>query len=157
MGVQRGVEVHVFDRITEGSKPELARALGAVYHGGSLDSLRVRPDVVIECTGASAVVFDVVNRTAPLGVVCLTGISSGGRSIGVDVGLLNRMMVLETDAVIGSVNANRRHYEAAASGLIAADPEWLRGIITRTVSLDGWKAAFQPLSEDIKVVIDFTQ
>ena len=29
VGVQRGLEVHVFDRVASGSKPELVRALGA--------------------------------------------------------------------------------------------------------------------------------
>ncbi len=34
MGVQRGFDVHVFDRITDGPRPELVHALGATYHSG---------------------------------------------------------------------------------------------------------------------------
>lgn len=156
MGVQRGLQVHLFDRITEGPKPALARDLGAMYHGGSLDSLDAAPDVVLECTGATAVIFDVVNRTSPLGVVCLTGISSGGRTIEVDFGLINRTIVLENDAVFGSVNANRRHYEEAARALAAADPRWLERLITRRVPPEAWEAALRPEPGDVKVTIDFT-
>src|SRR5438045_580770 len=34
MGVQRGLEVHVLDRVAGGPKPALVRALGAAYHTG---------------------------------------------------------------------------------------------------------------------------
>lgn len=156
MGVQRGLEVHVFDRVVDGPKPTVVQALGAVYHGGSLDEFDVKPDIVVECTGASSVIFDIVNRTGHLGVVCLAGISSGGRKIAVDVGLVNRTLVLENDAIFGSVNANRRHYEAAASALGAANPSWLSRLITRRVSLDSWQQAFTRMPDDIKVVLDFT-
>lgn len=155
-GIQRGLEVHVFDRVTQGPKPELVRRLGATYHGGSLAELEVVPDIVLECTGASAVIFDVVDRTGPGGIVCLTGISSGGRNITVDVGLLNRSMVLENDAVFGSVNANRSHYESAARALAAANQDWLEQLITRRVPLERWKEAFVRGDEDVKVIIDFT-
>jgi threonine dehydrogenase-like Zn-dependent dehydrogenase len=155
MGVQRGLDVHVFDRVTDGPKPAIVRDLGATYHGGSLDRLDVVPDVVVECTGASAVIFDVMDCTGPGGIVCLTGISSGGRTIAVDLGLVNRTMVLENDAMFGSVNANRRHYEAAAAALAAADVEWLRRLITRRVPLSRWPAAFRREPDDVKVVLDF--
>jgi glucose 1-dehydrogenase len=155
-GVQRGLEVHVFDRVTEGPKPALVRNLGAHYHGGSLAGLELRPDIVVECTGASAVVFDVVGRTGPGGVVCLTGISSRGRTIEIDLGLVNRTLVLENDAVFGSVNANRSHYQAAATALGAADRDWLTRLITRRVPLRHWSDAFAQSPDDVKVVIDFT-
>jgi threonine dehydrogenase-like Zn-dependent dehydrogenase len=155
-GVQRGLEVHVFDRVSEGPKPALVRLLGATYHGETLDGLQIAPDIVLECTGAPAVIFDVVNRTGPAGIVCLTGISSAGRSIAVDLGLLNRKMVLENHVVFGSVNANRGHYEAAASALARADQAWLQRLITRRVPLLGWRDAFHRTDDDVKVVIDFT-
>jgi glucose 1-dehydrogenase len=56
---------------------------------------------------------------------CLAGISSGSHKLAIDVGLLNRTMVLENDVVFGTVNANRRYYEAVADALAKADPEWL--------------------------------
>ena len=37
MGAQRGLEVHVLDRATEGAKPEAVNALGGRYHAGDVD------------------------------------------------------------------------------------------------------------------------
>jgi threonine dehydrogenase-like Zn-dependent dehydrogenase len=86
--------------------------------------------------------------------VCLTGVSSGGHIIDVDEGLLNRSMVLENVAVVGSVNANRRHYEAAADALAKADRTWLERLVTRRVPLDRWQDALQRQPDDVKVVIE---
>lgn len=156
MGKQRGYQVHVFDRVADGRKPELVRALGAEYHAGNISDLQLAADIVLECTGAAALVFDAINRTGAGGIVCLTGISSGGRSIDIDFGLLNRSIVLENDAIFGSVNANRRHYEAAARSLSEADPTWLSRLITRRVPLTQWSSAIHRSPDDVKVVIDFT-
>lgn len=153
LGAQRGLDVHLFDRVHDGPKPELALALGATYHAGSLDG--IAPDIVLECTGAAPVIVDVLNRTTACGIVCLAGVSSGGYKIALDLGLLNRSMVLENDVVFGSVNANRRHYEQAAQALAMADPRWLSRLITRRVSLDDWASALERQPHDIKVVIDF--
>ena len=153
MGKQRGLEMHVFDRVREGAKPKITRALGATYHSGGLGDLC--PDIVMECTGAASVIIDVIGRTAAAGIVCLAGVSSGGHKIQFDVGDLNRTMVLENDMVFGSVNANRRHYHAAADALAKADKRWLSTLITRRVPLSRWSDAFERCEGDIKVVIDF--
>src|SRR5262249_10454167 len=47
VGKQRGLEVHVLDRIETGAKPEIVRALGATYHT-SAERLGFEPDIVIE-------------------------------------------------------------------------------------------------------------
>jgi glucose 1-dehydrogenase len=154
MGAQRGLEMHVFDRVEEGPKPALVRALGATYHSGGLGNLC--PDIVIECTGAASVVLDVIGRTAANGIVCLAGVSSGGHKIQFDIGDLNRTMVLQNDMVFGSVNANRRHYREAADALARADRHWLAGLINRRVPLPRWREAFERRDNDIKVVVDFT-
>src|SRR4051812_19505982 len=156
IGVQRGFDVHVFDRITDGPKPALARALGTTYHGGDLSVLGgLEPDVIIECTGATPVIADAVTRTAPSGIVCLAGVSSGGHTIRFDLGDINRRMVLENDVVFGSVNANRSHYELAADALAKADHAWLSRLITRRVALRNWQQAFIRQPHDIKVILDF--
>jgi glucose 1-dehydrogenase len=155
MGAQRGLDMHVLDRVREGAKPELARALGATYHVGDLGALK--PDVVIECTGAGPVVLDVLGRSTPDGIVCLAGVSSGGHRVKFDIGGLNRDMVLENHTVFGSVNANRRHYRAAAEALARADKNWLARLITRRVPLARWREAFTPQPGDIKVVVDFSE
>ncbi|MGH9068349.1 MAG: glucose 1-dehydrogenase [Acidimicrobiales bacterium] len=154
LGVQRGLEVHVLDRVTDGPKPGLVGDLGAHYHTGSIPDMGIQADVVIECTGAGQLVFDAMEHTAPGGVVCLTGVSSGGRDIPVDAGSLNRSMVLENEAVVGSVNANRRHYQAGVDALDRADRSWLARLVTRRVPIDDWAAALQRQDGDVKVTIE---
>jgi len=155
LGKQRGYDVHVLDRVERGAKPKLVRDLGATYHAGDFGKLE--PDIVIECTGAASVVLDVLNRNAPEGVVCLAGVSSGGHKLQFDIGALNRAMVLENDVVFGSVNANRRHYRAAADALAKADKDWLGRLISRRVPLDCWHEAFEQRADDVKTVLDFSQ
>ena len=65
-------------------------------------------------------------------------------------------MVLENSVVFGSVNANRKHYEAAAAALVRADRDWLGRLITRRVPLDRWNEALIRDSNDIKVIIEFS-
>jgi threonine dehydrogenase-like Zn-dependent dehydrogenase len=156
MGVQRGLEVHVLDRVTEGPKPGLVRDLGAAYITGAVGELCADADVILECTGVGRLVLDAMQCVAPIGIVCLTGVSSGKRTLDVDARALNRTMVLENHVVFGSVNANRRHYEAAARALAAADTAWLERLITRRVPLAKWADAMERRPDDVKPVIDLT-
>ncbi|MEU4214173.1 glucose 1-dehydrogenase [Actinoplanes sp. NPDC026623] len=156
LGVQRGLEVHVLDLAADGPKPDAVKVLGAHYHSDGMAEVaqRVQPDVIIEATGVSSLVFDAMAGTASYGIVCLTGVSPAGRKISVDVGATNREMVLENDVAVGSVNANLSHYATAADALAEADLEWLSRLITRRVPLARFQEALQARSDDIKVVLD---
>ena len=155
LGVQQGLDVHVLDRVTEGPKPRLVESLGATYHHEPVDEVagRLQPEVVIEATGATRVVFDAMANTASYGIVCLTGVSPAGRTLSVDAGAINLELVLENDAVVGSVNANHRHYRQAADALANADAGWLDSLITRRVPLERFSEAFTAQPEDVKVII----
>lgn len=157
IAVQRGLDVHVLDRVTDGPKPELVRALGATYHAGGVEevvaAMPAPPDVVLEATGVGSLVFDAMAATAPYGIVCLTGVSPTGRALTVDAGGLNREIVLENDAVVGSVNANLSHYAGAARVLADADEEWLERLISRRVPLKQVAEAFEHRPDDVKVVV----
>jgi threonine dehydrogenase-like Zn-dependent dehydrogenase len=156
LSVQRGLETHVLDRVTDGLKPELVHDLGATYHHGSIADAAVDADVVIECTGVAQLVLDAMSHNAPDGIVCLTGVSTGGRDFDVDAGLLNRTMVLQNDVVFGSVNANRRHYELGAAALARADGDWLGRLVSRRVPLDDWRDAYSRRPDDVKAVLTFS-
>lgn len=156
MGVQRGLEVHVLDHSPTGPKPALVRSLGATYHFEGIAKLDgFEPDILMECTGAPALIRDILGRTAPDGIVCLTGVTSPGHAFDFDIGLLNRTLVLNNEVVFGTVNANRRHYEMAADALARADQKWLATLITRCVPIDRWAEALENRPDDIKVIIDF--
>jgi len=156
MARQRGLETHVFDRNGAGAKPALAAGLGCAYHDGDVADLPdLKPDVILECTGAPSVVAEIVRRSGADGIVCLTGLSTGGRALPFDIGGFNRQTVLRNDVIFGSVNANRAHYEAAAGALAQADRAWLERLISRRVPLDRWSEAFEQRHDDVKVVLEF--
>lgn len=156
LGKQRGFEMHIFDRNATGPKPDLARALGATYHSGDLSALPLRPDIIIECTGAAPVIIDSFARLASNGILCLAGLSSGHHDVDLDLAALGSRLVLENNLIFGSVNANRQHYRQAADALEQAPCAWLEGLITRRVGLADWQQAFERRPGDIKTVIEFT-
>jgi glucose 1-dehydrogenase len=154
IGTQRGLEVHVLDRVTSGPKPELVAELGGKYHTGPLNKLGFTPDVTIECTGVPSVIAEAIQLLGRDGILCLAGVSPHGEQT-LDVGTINRTMVLENCAIFGTVNANRTHYQMAAEVLAAADGSWLSKMISRREPLANWQKAFERHPDDIKVVIDF--
>ncbi|MEV4801299.1 glucose 1-dehydrogenase [Nonomuraea sp. NPDC049421] len=157
LGRQRGLETHVLDRSPHGLKPSLVEELGGIYHSSSTleDFQQAKPDIIIECTGAGQLVIDSLTTTAAVGIVCLCGLAPGGRTHRVDAGVMNRDIVLENDVVFGTVNANLRHFRAAAEALARADQGWLERLITRRVPLTRALEAFEP-AKDVKAVIDLT-
>jgi threonine dehydrogenase-like Zn-dependent dehydrogenase len=154
---QHGLEVHVLDRVESGLKPTLVRALGATYHTGSVAGLGFQPDVIVECTGVGQVISDSIQAIAPGGVVCLTGVGSGGRTVGLPTADVASNVVLRNNVVVGSVNANKRHWYKAAQVLSRADRSWLSRLITRSVPPQEFMHALHRQPDDIKVVIQFAQ
>jgi glucose 1-dehydrogenase len=152
MGMQRGLDIHVMDRNESGPKPELVRSLGATY---DRQFPPFEPDIVLECTGSPSVIVQAVSGSAPGSIVCLTGLGAGQRDAILDVAKLNQSMVLENRVVFGTVNANLRHYRAAADALERADHRWLERLITRRVRLDDWHAAYEKRDGDVKTVLVF--
>jgi threonine dehydrogenase-like Zn-dependent dehydrogenase len=152
MGVQRGLEVHVQDHNEHGIKPQLARSLNASYH---CEDPKGNFDIVIECTGAPALIKRVLAMKDPDSIVCLTGLSPGASDIAVDVAPFNQAMVLNNRVVFGTVNANRRHYEAAARALARADRGWLERVITRRVPVAQYQKAYEKAPGDVKTVVLF--
>ena len=149
---RRDLEVHVLDRVEGGRKPQLVEQLGATYHS-TLESCP-STDVVVEATAAPALIPRVIARTRPNSVVCLTGVSKHAAEE-IDVGALNRELVLENDIVFGSVNAARQDYDSAVEALVAADRGWLEAVISRRVPLGRWREAYERREDDVKTVILF--
>jgi len=156
VGRQHGLDVHVLDRAVSGSKPDLVRALGATYHTGRATDVGFNPDVIVECTGVGEVIGDCLRVASAGGVVCLTGVGSGGRTTGFTADVA-AAMVLQNNVIVGSVNANRRHWYKAAQVLARADREWLGRLITRREEPERFMRALQRQPEDIKVVIPFAE
>jgi len=156
VGAQRGLDVHVLDHNERGQKKTIVRELGGTFHLGSIAELDFKPDVIMECTAAPPVVRDALGATDSGGIVCLVGVSAPGHDLNVDLGKVNRTMVLDNDTVFGSVNANRQHYEDAVAALRRADKNWLGRLITRRVPVEQWTQSIAQKPDDIKVVVDFS-
>jgi threonine dehydrogenase-like Zn-dependent dehydrogenase len=154
---QHGLEIHVLDRVESGPKPQLVQALGATYHTGGVANIGFQPDVIVECTGAGQVIADSLNAVAAGGVVCLTGVGSGGRTVGLPLADAATQIVLRNNVVVGSVNANKRHWYKAAQALARADRSWLAGLISRRERLEEFARALERQPEDIKVVVEFAR
>jgi threonine dehydrogenase-like Zn-dependent dehydrogenase len=116
-------------------------------------------DIIFEATGASSVAMDAIAATGHNGVCCLSSVTAGTRTLTVDADSLNLDMVLGNKLVFGTVNANRRHFEAAARMLGAAVRRWpgvMEQIVTRRVAAEHFADAFTRQPDDIKTVITFS-
>jgi len=157
LGKQRGLEIHVLDRVKTGAKPELVRALGATYHTGTVAGVGFEPDMIVECTGVGEVIADSVRAMGAGGILCLTGVGSGGRTTGLTTADVAAEMVLRNNVVVGSVNANKRHWYKAGESLTRADRSWLAHLVTRRERPENFMRALERKPEDIKVVIQFSE
>jgi threonine dehydrogenase-like Zn-dependent dehydrogenase len=154
---QHGLEVHVLDRMESGPKPDLVRGLGATYHHGGVSGLGFEPDVIVECTGVGQVIVDSIQAVSAGGVVCLTGVGSGGRTVGLPTADVASAVVLRNNVVVGSVNANKRHWYKAAEALARADRAWLEHLLTRRERPQDFSRALERGPEDVKVAIQFAE
>lgn len=157
LGKQRGLEIHVLDRVESGAKPELVRALGATYHTGTVAGVGFEPDIIVECTGVGQVIADSIRAMGAGGILCLTGVGSGGRTTGLTTADVAAEMVLRNNVVVGSVNANKRHWYKAGESLTRADRSWLAHLVTRRERPEDFMRALERTPEDIKVVVQFAE
>ena len=156
IGVQRGLEVHVLDRVTSGPKVDLVRTIGATYHSTSVKDLDFEPDIIIECTGVGAVIAQSIVKVGAGGTVCLTGVGTGGVAGGAAIADVAAGAVLRNNVIVGSVNANRRHWYKAGQALARANREWLGRLVTRREKPEDFMRALERQPDDIKVVIQFS-
>ncbi len=65
--------------------------------------------------------------------------------------------MLKNNVIVGSVNANKRHWYRAGNLLARADRTWLRRLITRREKPENFTQALERKPDDIKVVIQFSE
>jgi glucose 1-dehydrogenase len=155
-GVLNGLDVHVLDRATSGSKPDLVKALGATYHSTTVSEVGFEPDIIIECTGAGQVISESVRKLGAGGIICLTGVGSGGVAPKAATADTAAAAVLRNNVIVGSVNANKRHWYKAGAALARANRKWLERLITRSEKPENFKQALNREPDDIKVIIQFS-
>jgi threonine dehydrogenase-like Zn-dependent dehydrogenase len=161
----RGLEVTVASREPEGSaRDALLREAGIRYLSTTSAPVADLPrrlgpiDIVLEATGAAAVIAPAISILGRNGVCVLASVTEVGRKWEIDLGAWNREMVLGNRLVFGAVNAARRHFEAAVRDLMAAEerrPGWMARLITRRLPFTEAAQALVRAPEDIKTVLDF--
>lgn len=154
MGVQRHYDVSVLDHARNDNKLRLVQELGGHYCL-ALEQLSGPPEIVVECTGAAQVVIDVCRASSRNGIVCLTGIAGGHRSPQFSAASFNNDLVLENDIVFGTVNANRRHYQAGLDALQRAPKGYLESMLTRRLPVERFAEAFEKKPGDIKTTLEW--
>jgi threonine dehydrogenase-like Zn-dependent dehydrogenase len=133
----------------------LVRALGATYHCGGVEAIEFEPDVIIECTGVGPVINSCIQHIAAGGIVCLTGVGAGGPEGHLITADVAAQAVLKNEVVVGSVNANKRHWYKAGEALARADRDWLSKLISRCEKPENLAQALERKPDDIKVVVQF--
>jgi threonine dehydrogenase-like Zn-dependent dehydrogenase len=159
----RGLEVHVYAKQpSDGVQSRILRSLGATYESvddrpvmGIKDELG-QIDFILEATGNSSVAFEAMAQLGTNGVLCLTGVSAGNRSIEIPADVINLQMVLGNRVAFGSVNANRRYFETGVEHFRQAEQQWpgiFERLLTRRVPFDDFKSALDRRPEDIKTLL----
>src|SRR5207302_7094702 len=159
----RGLEVNVYAKSApESLQGQILNTLGAVYR--SVDDhpvIRIREelgqiDFILEGTGNSTVAFQAMAQVGTNGVICLTGVSAGNRNVEIPADVINLQMVLGNRVAFGSVNANRRYFEAGVEHFQQAEQRWpgiFDRLLTRRVPFADFKSALDRRPEDIKTLL----
>ncbi len=155
----RGLEVYTWARGEAPSlKSEIVAGLEATYVStrqttmGEMATKTGKPDLIVDATGSSALAFESMQHLGHNGVVVWTGITGGNNSIEIPADSINLQWVLGNKLLLGSVNANRTHFEMGTRDLALGEmmyPGVLQRILTNPVDcLDNYAEMMRLLVED---------
>ena len=140
----RGLEVHAFARAAAPNRnAALLEELGASYHAISerpfAETARDLPpaDLIFEATGFSPLVFEAMDVLGKNGVLVLSSVTGGKRTVEVPADRINLGFVLGNKVMVGTVNANREYFETGVRDLALAQTtwsNWAEKLITHRVS-----------------------
>lgn len=162
----RGAAVSGIDVVDASSvRPQWLSRIGGTYvDGRTVPPDRVerelgQMDLVFEATGVAALEFSLLDALGRNGVYVLTGIPGGDRPLQLHGAELIRRLVLGNQAMIGSVNAARSHFQMAVDDLARARLAWgdtvARLVSHRRPYTDFQNALARHESDEIKVVLEW--
>lgn len=153
----RGIEVVTFGRTPRPYlNSDLVEALGAAYV--STQEISVPDyaaqnggfDIIFEATGFSPIVFDSMQALAKNGVLVLSSVTGGDRTIEVPADKINLDFVLGNKVMVGTVNANREYFESGVKDMSQAMLQysgWLNRLLTNPVKgLENYQKLFEELT-----------
>lgn len=111
-----------------------------------------RPDLIVDATGSSQLAFKAMQLVGHNGVVVWTSITGGDKTLEVPSDNINIEWVLGNKLLLGSVNANREHFEMGIRDLALGEmmfPGVLERILTSPVDgLEEYREMMRLLVED---------
>lgn len=160
----RGAEVFGLDIVDSNSaRPRWLAGIGGTYVDGrqvpadQVDDRLGAMDLIFESTGVPSLEFNLLDALAINGVYVLTGIPGGDRPLNIHGAELIRRLVLRNQAMLGSVNAARDHFQMAVDDLLRAKALWGKHVdelITENVPYLHFSEAFERHGSDqIKATI----
>lgn len=109
-----------------------------------------RFDIIFEASGFAPAAFEAMQALAKNGVLVLSSVTGGNRTIEVPADQINLDFVLGNKVMVGTVNANREHFEAGVRDLAMAEaqyPGWLGQLLTDRISgLENYERLFARLT-----------
>jgi len=155
----RGLDVYTLARSEPPTRnAEIVRGLQASYVSTSLEPIeqlvqRVgKADLIVDATGSSAMAFGAMRALGHNGVLVWTSITGGNRNVELPSDRINIDWVLGNKLLLGSVNANREHFEAGIKDLALGEvmyPGVLHKILTNPVEgLDNYAEMMRLLVEE---------
>lgn len=167
----RGMEVYTLARgEAPNLKSEIVSGLEANYVStretpmSELVKKTGRPNLIVDATGSSTLAFEAMQHISHNGVVVWTSITGGSKKIEIPSDNINLQWVLGNKLLLGSVNANRTHFESGIRDLALGEmmfPGVLEKILTTPVdSIDEYKEMMRLLVEDndaLKVYVNVAE
>ncbi|MCA9133574.1 MAG: glucose 1-dehydrogenase [Planctomycetales bacterium] len=167
----RGLEVYTLARAPAPHlKSEIVQGLEAQYVSTAETNLLElaaevgKADLIIDATGSSSIAFEAMQALGHNGALVWTSITGGSKLTEVPSDKINIEFVLGNKLLLGSVNANREHFEAGIKDLALGEvmyPGVLHKILTSPVQgLDNYAEMMRLLVEDnaaLKVFVNVAE
>ncbi len=161
--VKQGFRTWVYSQTPEpNASATICARIGARYVSSEIVAPRALAamtgsiDLVYEALGAAQLAFDVLPLLGANGIYVFTGIPRRGENVTLALPELMANLILKNQAILGTVNAGRDAFAAAAGDL--ADfrirwPEAVRALITARYPLEEFLEPITGLAAGIKNVI----
>ncbi|HYF66470.1 MAG TPA: hypothetical protein VD886_26815, partial [Herpetosiphonaceae bacterium] len=134
---------------------------GASLETEAIDDRLGQVDLIFEATGAAGFSFNLIDALGVNGVYVFTGIPGGEQREQLPAASLMRQLVLNNQAVFGSVNASRQNFSQGVADLGLFRQLWgdaVDALITERVALERFMDAIEPPEKGgIKSVVEIAR
>ncbi|MHA2296819.1 MAG: glucose 1-dehydrogenase [Candidatus Hodarchaeales archaeon] len=159
----KGFDVYTFAR----TKPpylgsQLIEEIGAHYISTIDQSFRETSvehgpfDIIFEATGFSPLAFEAMELLGKNGVLILASVTGGNRKVEVHADKINLGFVLGNKVMVGTVNANREHFERGVqdfSQALLQYPGWLEKLLTHPIKgLENYEQMLEIMAKGKNVI-----